>query len=77
MGADVNQACEGCVPPLMNAAKYGRLDTVKILVAKGAGANYTYSGAYSAAEGQTPLTYAEKFNQTAVADWLRALKSKP
>jgi len=72
--ADVNNACEGYVPPLMHAAKYGRLDMVKILVAKGADIHYKYSGAYTPANGETPLTYAEKNNQTAVADYLRSLK---
>jgi len=75
-GADVNKACEGYVPPLMHAAKYGRLDMVKILVAKGANVHYKYSGAYTPANGETPLTYAEKNNQTAVADYLRSLEPK-
>ena len=74
MGADVNKACDGYVPPLMHAAKYGRLDMVKILIAKSANANYKYSGDYSPADGQTPLTYAEKNNQSAVADYLKTLK---
>jgi ankyrin repeat protein len=77
LGADVNKSCAGYVPPLMHAAKYGHLDMVKILVAKGADINYKYSGDYTPAVGQTPLTYAEKFNQTAVADYLRSLKPKP
>lgn len=73
MGANVNKACDGYVPPLMHAAKYGRLEMVKILVAKGADPRYKYSGDYTPADGQTPLTYAEKNNQTAVADFLRSV----
>jgi ankyrin repeat protein len=76
MGADVNKACNGYVPPLMHAAKYGRLEMAKILVAKGADVNYKYSGDYSPAAGETPLTYAEKNNQPAVADYLRSLVAK-
>jgi len=74
--ADVNKACEGYVPPLMHAAKYGRLDMVKVLVAKGANVNYKYSGEYTPADGETPLTYAEKNNQPAVAEYLRSPKPK-
>jgi ankyrin repeat protein len=73
MGANVNKACDGYVPPLMHAAKYGRLEMVKILVAKGADPHYKYSGDYTPADGQTPLTYAEKNNQSAVADFLRSV----
>jgi len=73
-GADVNHACEGYVPPLMHAAKYGRLDMVKVLVAKGAKVDYVYDGDYEPASGQSALTYAEANQQTAVADFLRALK---
>jgi ankyrin repeat protein len=57
-GADVNKACEGYVPPLMHAAKYGRLEMVKVLVAKGANIHYQYDGDYEPANGETPLTYA-------------------
>src|ERR1700744_814013 len=42
-GADVNISCQGYVPPLMHAAKYGRLEMVKVLVAKGADLKYTYN----------------------------------
>jgi len=76
MGANVNKACDGYVPPLMHAAKYGRLEMVKILVAKGADPKYKYSGDYTPADGQTPLTYAEKNNQSAVADYLRSVPNK-
>ena len=76
MGADVNKACDGYVPPLMHAAKYGRLEMVKILVAKGANPNYKYSGGYTPADGETPLTYAQKNNQSAVADYLRSLPAQ-
>lgn len=76
LGADVNKACGGYVPPLMHAAKYGRLEMVKILVAKGANPNYKYSGEYTPADGETPLTYAQKNNQTAIADFLRTVHNK-
>ncbi len=72
-GADVNKACSGYVPPLMHAAKYGRLEMVKKLVAKGADINFRYQGGYQPARGQTPLTYAEEYHQAAVADYLRSL----
>lgn len=75
-GADVNRTCNGYVPPLMHAAKYGRLEMIKILVAKGADINYKYSGDYSFADGDTPLTYAEKNDQKEAADYLRSLKPK-
>ncbi|MBS1504895.1 MAG: ankyrin repeat domain-containing protein, partial [Bacteroidetes bacterium] len=54
-------------------AKYGRLEMVKILVAKGADINYTYHGSYKPADGQTPATYAEKFHHQDVADYLRSV----
>jgi len=75
-GADVNKSCDGYVPPIMHAAKYGRLEMIKILVAKGVNINYKYSGDYTFADGETPLTYAEKNNQKEVADYLRSLKPK-
>jgi len=70
-GADVNKACEGYVPPLFHAAKYGSLEMVKTLVAKGANVHYQYNGEYEPANGETPLTYAEKNNQPEVAAFLR------
>jgi ankyrin repeat protein len=70
-GVDVNKACNGYVPPLMHAAKYGRLEMVKVLVAKGANVHYQYDGEYEPASGETPLTYAEKNNQSEVAAFLR------
>jgi len=73
-GADVNKVCNGYVPPLMHAAKYGHLDMVKILVAKGANVHYQYDGDNPNIQDMTPLTYAEKFNQKEVADYLRSLK---
>jgi len=73
-GANVNLSCDGYVPPLMHAAKYGHLDMVKVLVAKGADINYKYDGPTEAIKGHTPLTYAEKFKQTDIADYLRSLK---
>jgi len=73
-GADVNRSCDGYVPPLMHAAKYGTLDMVKTLIAKGADKNYQYSGNYLPADGQTPTTYAEKCGQNEIADYLNSLK---
>lgn len=73
-GADVNKSCDGYVPPLMHAAKYGSLEMVKALIAKGADKNYRYEGNYGPADGETPLSYAEKNNQKEIADYLRSLK---
>lgn len=73
-GANVNKACDGYVPPLMHAVKYGRLEMIKILVAKGADTHYKYSGDYTPADGETPLSYAEKNKQPAVADYLRSVQ---
>jgi ankyrin repeat protein len=73
-GADVNKSCNGYVPPLMHAAKYGHLDMVKVLVAKGADINYIYHGDYKPADGQTPITYAEMYKHTDIADYLRSVK---
>jgi len=73
-GADVNKACEGYVPPIMPAAKYGRLEMLKILVAKGVDVSYQYEGDYEPANGETALMYAEKYKQIAVVDYLRSIK---
>jgi len=73
-GANVNQVCNGYVPPLMHAAKYGRMDMVKVLIAKGADKNYVYDGDIESIKDMSPLTYAEAFKQTAVADYLKSLK---
>ncbi len=73
-GADVNKSCDGYVPPLMHAAKYGSLAMVKALVAKGADINYQYEGEYEPANGETPVTYAEKNNQPEIAGYLRSVK---
>ncbi len=75
-GANVNLSCNSYVPPLMHAAKYGRLEMAKVLVAKGADIKYTYNGDYEPAKGMTPLSYAEKFQQKEVADFLKSLPTK-
>jgi len=75
-GADVNKICNGYVSPLMHAAKYGNLDMVKMLVAKGAKINYQYTGDYGPAKGKTPATYAEMFGHQEIADYLRSLSSR-
>lgn len=43
-GADVNKSCNGYVPPLMHACKYGHLEMVKVLIGHDADKNYTYNG---------------------------------
>ena len=43
--ADVNKVCNEYVPPLFHAAKYGSLEMVKVLVAKGADVNYAATSA--------------------------------
>lgn len=73
-GANVNTSCDGYVPPIMHAAKYGRLEMLKVLIAKGADKNYVYHGEYTPADGETPLTYAEKYKQTAIVDYLKSLQ---
>jgi ankyrin repeat protein len=73
VGADVNKSCNGYVPPLMHAAKYGRLEMVKVLVAKGADVHYKYEG-NGPAEGQTPLSYAEMFQKMDVVAYLKSVK---
>lgn len=79
-GADVNKSCNGYVPPLMHAAEYGRLEMVKILVAKGADINYKYEGNLTSASGlskdETPVSYAIKRGHQDVADYLKSLTSK-
>jgi ankyrin repeat protein len=79
-GADVSKACNGYVPPLMHAAKYGHLEMVKILVAKGANVYYKYNGSddftNGPAPGETPLTYAEKYNRTDIVEYLKTLITK-
>ena len=74
IGADVNKVCNGYVPPIMHAAKYGRLEMIKQLVSKGADTNYMYDGPIPDIKGMTPLTYAEKFDQKEIVDYLRSLK---
>jgi ankyrin repeat protein len=59
---------------IMLAAKYGRLDIGKILVAKGANVNYKYEGDYQPANDQTPITYAEKYQHQDIADYLKSVK---
>ena len=74
LGSDVNKSCNGYVPPLMHAAKYGRLEMAKVLVGKGADINYKYEGNFGPANGETPMTYAEKNNHPEIADYIRSLK---
>lgn len=77
-GADVNKSCNGYVPPLMHAVKYGQLDMVKILIAKGANKNYKYEGDLKLTngpeKGDTPLIYADKYGQDEIADYLNSVK---
>jgi ankyrin repeat protein len=74
MGADVNLICNNYVPPIMHAVKYGRLDFLKVLIAKGANLNYKYSGDNPVIQDMTPLTYAEKYNQAEIVNYLRSIK---
>ncbi|MBL4678000.1 MAG: ankyrin repeat domain-containing protein [Mucilaginibacter sp.] len=62
-GANVNQASNGYVPPFMHAVKYGKLDMVKVLIAKGADKNYVYEGDDPNISDMMPLTYAENSNK--------------
>lgn len=71
--ADVNKVCDGYLPPLMFAAKYGRLDMAKKLVKAGADVSYVYHGEYKPADGLNALEYARKFEQSEVAEYLRGL----
>ncbi len=75
-GANVNLNCNGYVPPLMHAAKYGRLEMVKALLAKGANVNFKYEGDNESISGMTPLTYAEKYKQTVVVEYLKEMTKK-
>jgi ankyrin repeat protein len=72
--ADVNLVCNGYVPPLMHAAKYGHLDMVKILIAKGADPKYEYNGDVEALKGMTPLKYAEAFKRNDIVEYLKSLQ---
>jgi ankyrin repeat protein len=74
-GADPNTRCNGYVPPLMHAAKYGRLYMVKVLIAKGADPNFIYQGDYTPANGMTPLMYAQEYKQAEIVEYLQSLKS--
>lgn len=71
--ADVNKVCDGYLPPLMFAAKYGRLAMVKKLIKAGADVSFVYHGEYTPADGLNALAYAEKFQQSEVAEYLRGL----
>lgn len=77
-GADVNKSCNGYVPPLMHAVKYGHLEMVKTLIAKGANKNYKFDGEFKGEngpeKGDTPMTYADKYGQDAIAEYLESLK---
>jgi len=79
-GADVNKTCNGYVPPLMHAAKYGRLEMVQTLIAKGAKADYKYDGDFKGEngpqKGETAITYAEKYQHDDVVEYLQSLKLK-
>lgn len=74
MGANVNIICNGYVPPLMHASKYGTLEMVKLLVTKGADFNYRYDGLFEPAKGKIAIEYAEANHQDEIAYYLRSLK---
>lgn len=67
---DVNTVCEGYLPPLMHAAKYGRLDMAKALVGKGARIDYQYSGILSF-PANDPIGLADFYKHIELADYLR------
>ncbi|WP_448698154.1 ankyrin repeat domain-containing protein [Mucilaginibacter sp. AW1-3] len=77
-GADVNKVCNGYLPPLMHACKYGTLETVKALIAKGAKKDFTYDGSMEVQngpkKGDTPLIYAQRYHHDDIADYLKSLK---
>ncbi|MCC8423600.1 ankyrin repeat domain-containing protein [Mucilaginibacter sp. UR6-11] len=77
-GADVNLSCAGYVPPLMHAIKYGHLEMVKALVAKGANVHYRLENQIDLPgggpeKGETPLSYAVKFQRTEIEAYLRSI----
>lgn len=76
LGADPNQACKDYIPSLMHAAKYGRIEVAKLLLKKGADINFRYGGSIEELKGMTALDYAEKFQQTEFAEFLRNPETK-
>ncbi|WP_439697438.1 ankyrin repeat domain-containing protein [Mucilaginibacter sp. AW1-7] len=77
-GAEVNKTCNGYLPPLMHAVKYGHLEMVKTLIAKGADKNYTYAGELKLTngpeKGDTPFSYAKKYERDDILEYLTSLK---
>ena len=73
-GANVNLACDDYVPPLMHAVEYGRLEMAKVLIAKCADVKFKYAGKNEKIKDATPATYAVKYKQQEMADYLNSLK---
>jgi ankyrin repeat protein len=72
-GADVNGFVLGDETPLINAARAGRLDAVRYLVANGADVNLAVPAeAMPGSEIRSPLGEALKHQHRAVADYLRS-----
>lgn len=66
-GADVNQVSDD-MTPLMTAARYNKIEIIKILLANGARPNYKNE------KGYTALKYAELSNATDAAVILKELR---
>lgn len=79
-GADLNKSCNGYLPPLMHACKYGNLEMVKTLITKGAKKDYVYDGSLNLTngpqKGDTPLIYAQRYNHDDIAAYLETLSNK-
>ncbi len=68
LGADINAKSNG-MTPVMYAAKFNRLDVLKMLVAKGAKTNIKSN------KGMTATKYAELSNAQEALTYLQSLKS--
>jgi len=65
--------------PLSQTVRHNAMKCFNLLIALGADVNKACGGyvpEYTPADGETPLTYAQKNNQTAVADFLRTVQNK-
>ncbi len=68
LGQDVNKTSNG-LTPAMYAAKYNRLDILKLLVEKGAKLNI------KSPKGMTAAKYAKLSNATDTLEYIKSLKS--
>ena len=70
-GADVNYFILGDETPLINAARFGHLETVKFLVENGADVNKSARDGYLLnSEIRTPLNMAKRGGHQEVVDYL-------